>query len=391
MITKISHLRHISMLVLSTCLLGLSHAQPVAWDEMNNSIQEILQRNHIVGAGLAILSPGSTLEAYFGLADRESGQAVDEETLFHWASITKTFTGICAMQAVQEGLLDLDKPITFYLPETRSIHNPFGSMDDVTVRHLMTHSSGLRGSTWPWGGDQSWHPFEPTDWSQLVAMMPYTELQFSPGSQYSYSNPGITFLGKILENLYDEDIEVIVRKRIFMPLEMNKAYFDSTPPYLQNHRSNSYAVEPDGRLVTHGKEFDTGITKGNGGLNASFQDMIKYVQFLQNVAGGGESPLLSPESWQTMTLPVLPTGEEKDSIGTIFFVLDRNLADKNQRFIGHTGSQQGFRAFLYLYPEFGKAVLFNMNTEIRGGNNGDLSREVLYQIRELVFDYLAGN
>jgi len=362
------------------------------WNQLNDSIQSILGKNHIVGAGLMIVSPGSTLESYFGQADRETKQAVDAETLFHWASITKTFTGICAMQAVQEGLLELDKPITYYLPETRVIHNPFGSMDDITVRHLMTHSSGLRNPTWPWGGSQPWHPFEPTDWSQLVAMMPYTEIQFQPGSKYSYSNPGITFLGRILETLYDEDIEIIVRKRILMPLEMNKTYFDVTPPYLQGHRSNSYAVEPDGSLITHGKEFDTGITKGNGGLNASFRDMKNYLQFLLNVAGGGESPLLSTEAWETMISPVLPTDEEGESIGTILFVLNRNMDGKQEMFYGHTGSQKGFQAFLYLYPDQKKAALFNMNTEIWGADNtSDLSRDVLYQIRELVLKYLAGN
>ena len=371
-----------------------THAQTVRWDALNDSIQLILDQNHIVGAGLTIVSAGSNLESYFGLADKESKSPVDEQTLFHWASITKTFTGICAMQAVREGLLDPDKPMTYYLPETRAIHNPYGSVDDITVRHLMSHSSGLRNPTWPWGGQQDWHPFEPTKWSQLVAMMPYTEIQFAPGSRYSYSNPGITFLGKILENLYDEDIEIIVRKRLLMPLEMHHAYFDVTPPYLQLHRSNSYAWTADGQFITHGKEFDTGITKGNGGLNVSFQEMTRYVQFLLQVAKGDDTQLLTNAEWAQMTQPVLSTDEPEESIGTIFFILHRTIANKEYTFFGHTGSQQGFRAFLYIDPQSGQGVIFNMNTELLAKVNGetsDKSRDVLYRIRELVFKYLAGN
>jgi CubicO group peptidase (beta-lactamase class C family) len=54
----------------------------------------------------------------------------------------------------------------------------------------MSHSAGFRASTWPWGGDRRWHPFEPTRWEQLVAMLPYTQILFKPGTKYSYSNPG---------------------------------------------------------------------------------------------------------------------------------------------------------------------------------------------------------
>ena len=72
----------------------------------------------------------------------------------------------------------------------------FGDMSQVRIRHLMSHSAGFRAATWPWGGDQPWHPFEPTKWEQLVAMMPYTNLEFAPGSKYSYSNPGVIFLGR---------------------------------------------------------------------------------------------------------------------------------------------------------------------------------------------------
>jgi CubicO group peptidase (beta-lactamase class C family) len=70
------------------------------------------------------------------------------------------------MQLRDRGLLALDDPVVKYVPEVR-IHNPFGDVSQITIRRLMSHSAGLRASTWPWGGDRPWQPFEPTEWSQL--------------------------------------------------------------------------------------------------------------------------------------------------------------------------------------------------------------------------------
>ncbi len=95
-------------------------------------------------------------------------------------------------------------------------------MEEITIRHLLSHSSGFRGSTWPWGGGEAWHPHEPTRWEQLVAMMPYTEILFPPGSRYAYSNPGIVFLGQVIERLSGEEWEVYVEKNILRPLGMHR-------------------------------------------------------------------------------------------------------------------------------------------------------------------------
>src|SRR6266540_4712727 len=102
--------------------------------------------------------------------------------------------------------------------------------------------------TWPWGGDKDWHPHEPQHWSQLVAMMPYTEILFKPGSKFSYSNPGIIFLGRVIELITKDDYEVYIDKNIFKPLEMYRAYFDTTPRHLLQHLSHSYYLK-EGKLT----------------------------------------------------------------------------------------------------------------------------------------------
>jgi CubicO group peptidase (beta-lactamase class C family) len=334
-----------------------------AWRPVADSFHAALTREGVVGGSLWFLRGDSVLAREFhGLADQATGRKVDANTIYHWASITKTFTAIGIMQLRDRGRLRLDDPIVKYVPELMAVHNPYGPMEAITIRQLLSHSAGFRNPTWPWGGDQPWHPFEPTQWAQLVAMMPYTEILFPPGSKYSYSNPGLIFLGRVIEKLSGDDYEVYIDKNILKPLGMYHSYYDITPYHLLADRSNNYEVQ-DGKLVTNGLDFDTGITTSNGGLNAPITDLVKYLAFLQGKGPGvsGPVPVLKRESLEEMWRPVLPASDTEamgDSIALSFFVKHQGPF----RLIGHTGSQRGFRAFFYLQRETGTAVIAATNT-----------------------------
>jgi CubicO group peptidase (beta-lactamase class C family) len=233
-------------------------------------------------------------------------------------------------------------------------------MEGITLRHLLSHSAGFRNPTWPWGGDQPWHPFEPTDWSQLVAMMPYTEVLFRPGSKFSYSNPGYIFLGRTIEVVSGEDYETYLEKNVLRPLGMSSSYFDLTPYHLLAERSNNYDVR-DGVPKPNGLDFDTGITVSNGGLNAPITDLVKYLQFLAGAPGLGPAArgVLSRRSLEEMWRPqVAVGGSESGSMGLGFFLVD--IA--GQALVGHTGSQRAFRSFFYLDPTSGAGVVAVFNT-----------------------------
>jgi CubicO group peptidase (beta-lactamase class C family) len=347
-----------------------------AWAPVAQEFHTGLTREGVVGGSLWFLRGDSVLAREFhGAADLASGRRVDANTIFHWASITKTFTGIAIMQLRDRGRLSLDDPIIKYVPELMAVNNPHGRMEAITIRHLMSHSAGFRNPTWPWGGSQPWHPYEPTEWSQLVAMMPYTQILFPPGSKYSYSNPGIIFLGRVIEKLSGDDFEVYIDKNIFRPLGMSRSYFDLTPYHLLADRSNNYEVK-EGRTEANGLDFDTGITTSNGGLNAPLTDMARYFAFLLGRGPGATGPLqvLKRSSLEEMWRPVLPASGEAsgDSIGLSFFI-DHN---GDATLIGHTGSQRGFRAFFYLHPETGTAVVAAFNTaaaDERPGNHPDIA------------------
>ena len=234
---------------------------------------------------------------------------VDANTLFTGVD-QQDDDGIAIMQLRDRGLLSLDDPVTRYVPELARVHNPFGSADAITIRMLMSHSAGFRGGTWPWR-DAEWQPFEPPGWAQLEAMLPYTQILFRPGSRFSYSNPGIVYLGQVIERLTGEDFEVYVDKNILRPLGMHASYFDRTPPHLLRHRSHSYYIR-NGRRVAAPFDADTGVTVSNGGLNAPMTDMARYLAFLigDPARAADDDLVLRRSSLEEMWRPVIPAGEE---------------------------------------------------------------------------------
>jgi CubicO group peptidase (beta-lactamase class C family) len=359
-----------------------------AWRATAEFFHASLAREGVVGGSLWFLRGDSVLAREFhGLADEATGRKVDANTIFHWASITKTMTGIAIMQLRDRGRLSLDDPIVRYVPELMAVHNPYGPMEAITIRQLMSHTAGFRNPTWPWRGNKPWAPFEPTEWAQLVAMMPYTEILFPPGSKYSYSNPGIIFLGRVIEKLSGDDFEVYVDKNILKPLGMTHSYFDVSPYHLVADRSNNYEVE-DGKVTTNGLDFDTGITVSNGGLNSPIADMAKYFAFLMGKGPGaaGPVPVLKRSSLEEMWRPVLPSSDEEamgDSVALSFFVKHAG----GYRLIGHTGSQRGFRAFFYLERASGTLVVEASNTAPADEKPG--ARPDIAAIRDGIISRLA--
>jgi CubicO group peptidase (beta-lactamase class C family) len=358
-----------------------THTMNTKFSELTSFLQAKMSQNSIVGSSLSIMKEGEiAYESQFGYANLTTKTPVDTNSIFHWASITKTFTGVAIMQLRDHGLLSLDDAVTDYIPELREVHNIYGSMDDITIRHLMTHSSGFRNPTWPWGGDKPWHPHEPQHWEQLAAMFPYTEIKFEPGTQWAYSNPGIIFLGRIIELITHDDYEYYIEKNILNPLGMNNSYFDRAPAHLLPNLVHSYYLQEDGQLESARYNLDTGITVSNGGLNAPVRDMMNYLQFLLGSADESTYKyVLKRSSINEMFEPLIkvaPDGSDAPEnaggqfMGLTFFVGNAH----GLPLIGHSGNQNGFIAHIYLAPTIRTAYAIAYNTH---GKTRALDEEIL--------------
>ncbi len=348
--------------------------------DFNAKFETVLAQHGVVGGGFTFVHGVKEDTFTYGEARRDSHQPVDAATAYNWASITKTFTAIAILQLRDRGQLSLDDPAVRYVPELRQVHDAYGSIDTITIRHLLTHSAGFRNPTWPWDCDDpsncEWQPFEPTKWTQVAAMLPYTHIAFAPGSRWSYSNLGYVFLGQIIERLSGDDFEVYIDKNILKPLGMTSSYFDRAPYFLESHVSASY-LRSGATLTPQPFNFDTGITTSNSGLKAPITDMAKYLRFL---IGDPANPLYQvvlkrsslEEAW-TGQLPATEPGRAptpytadphgaQPRMGLGFFVLETG----GHKYIYHDGDQGGFSSELLIDPAGRSASILAVNTTDTG-------------------------
>jgi CubicO group peptidase (beta-lactamase class C family) len=342
-----------------------------------DAYEAALRTEGVVGGAVAVIGPdGVVAERRFGLLDASGDRPVTSDTIFHWASVTKLFTSIAAMQLVERGLLRLDDPVVRYIPELRQV---YGDIDGVTVAHLLSHSAGFRGASWPWNGDGAaeradWQPLEPTDWAQVAAMLPYTALEFAPGSRASYSNLGILLLGEIVARVSREPIEIQIEKNILRPLGMVGSFFDATPRHRERHRTHDFIVS-DGHRKDQGNRLDSGATAANGGLNGTIADMTRFIRFLQGDSAA--YPILKRDTLDTMLVPrfQIETSDRRTvSIGLGFFISDeRDISGDTHRYIGHSGFQRGNRSAIYVAEDGCCAFVFAANSVTRGKGNTSAS------------------
>src|ERR1700675_554991 len=133
---------------------------PPGWRAFVERFDAFAARDGVVGASVLVLENGRILAHHeMGFADRALDQRVDEGTIFHWASITKTLTAVAIMQLRDRQRLTLDDRVPRYVPELRAVHDSYGSMDDITIRMLLSHSAGFQDPTWPYGSGRVWEPF----------------------------------------------------------------------------------------------------------------------------------------------------------------------------------------------------------------------------------------
>lgn len=345
-----------------------------------------LKQHGVVGGGFAFVhGTGPATEYFYGEARNDTHARVDVDTAYNWASITKTMTAIAILQLRDRGRLSLDDPAVRYVPELGQVHDTFGPVDEITIRHLLTHSAGFRNPTWPWDCDDAkncdWQPFEPTKWMQVAAMLPYTHVAFKPGSRWSYSNLGYVFLGQIIERLSGDDFEVYVDKNILKPLGMTASYFDRAPYFLEGHAAGSY-LRAGAKLTAQPFDFDTGITTSNSGLKAPVADMEKYARFLIGDAGNPVYAVVLKrssleEAWKGV-VPVANAGEAdtpytsgphgaRPMMGLGFFVMEA----AGRRYVYHDGDQGGFSSELLIDPAGGSASILAVNTTDTGDRPSD--------------------
>jgi CubicO group peptidase (beta-lactamase class C family) len=286
-------------------------------------LQELVDKDVIPGAVYLVARHGKIgIFDAVGLADIENNKPMRKDTLFQIMSMTKNFTGVAAMMLVEQGKLELRRPVSDYLPEFKGIQVeeklPNGKTvtqppkTEPTVWELMDHTSGLEPDS---EGDVADN--ERTlrlTLGDAVAADARQALKYEPGSKWMYSNVGIAVLGRIVEVVSGEDYVQFVSTHLLEPLGMADTYF-SVPENERDRLAYVYK-HVDGKLVLAGP----GVLGGDStkfrpnqkypapefGLYSTAADLLRFYQMLLNGGTYNGTRYLSKQSIETMTRVFTP-------------------------------------------------------------------------------------
>lgn len=269
-------------------------ALPANADSLDRVMVATMIARHVPGFSIAVIDHGRlrALRAY-GWADVEHCVPATDTTLFGIGSISKHFAAVGTLLLVQAGKLSLDDPITRYLPEGK------GVWDGITVRHLLTHTSGIPD----YCGDDDKYPSITLDRASspstpgLLRQIAAAKLNFRPGDDWAYSNTGYLVLSALVERVSGEPFPDYMRDHVFRPLGMMRTRFYS-PVELIPGRATPYHVDSAG-VVTHGPFISDQFSRwGDMGMLSTARDMARWSMAMDSLR------LLSPELWRQMWTPV---------------------------------------------------------------------------------------
>ena len=299
------------LLVLAITLCGIaSQAQtgpalsPAGASEIDAIVQRAVQQHSVPGVVVAVANKDRILYyKSFGLMDVAKGKAMTNDAIFRIASMTKPVTSVAAMMLVEQGKLRLDDPVSKYLPsfKDRQVIANFNAADatytgkkasqEVLIRHLLTNTSGL---AYAFANDTSNRLQQKT--GKTAEELP---LLYEPGTRWTYSG-STKVLGQVIEKITGAGLDKFDAEHIFRPLELQDTFY-TVPPAKMNRVVTSHRRE-NGKLieVPNSDKLESPVA-GDGGINSTAADYIKFLQMFLNEGRLGGATLLKKESIQMMT------------------------------------------------------------------------------------------
>lgn len=329
-----------------------------------------------------------------GYLDRESGTPLPEDAIFRLYSMTKPITSVAAMMLVEEGRIALDAPISRYLPEFAEMRvYAGGGVDDmttvaaeraITVRDLMTHSSGL---TYNFAGNTPVQLYyrqhgvmrdggvgrQPSDappartMDELIARLAAAPLLHQPGERFSYSN-STGVLGVLVERASGMPLERFFATRIFAPLEMRDTGFvvsdDQLGRFVTNYAASADGIVPVETAAASEYRNPQRMFDGGGALAGTAEDYLHFAQMLANRGEWNERRLLKPESVDAMFTPLLQTGGQDHE--NVMFGLGLGIGDAASEAVGGFPAGAGGWAgsgntYFFANPRYGLVALLMTN------------------------------
>lgn len=331
-------------------VLSLGTANGQSADTLQR-IDQLFSRwnNATPGVAVAVERNGKMIYSKaFGLADLEHNVPNTTSTIFEAGSVSKQFTAASILLLAKEGKLSLDDDVRKYVPELPQYDKT------ITIRHLMNHTSGLKD----WGsvGELSGWPRTTRVYTQELALQiicRQKSLNFSPGSEYSYSNAGYTLMVTIVERVAKMSLAEFTRTRLFEPVGMKSTQWRDNFREIVPGRATAYRR----RNGIYEQEMPFENIHGHGGLLTTTEDLVLWNHQLANPTLGIDPNLRTQQG-------VLTNGQPIAYAGGLFVARHNGFRE-----ISHTGATAAYRAYLGWFPEkkIAIALLSNDGTFNPGG------------------------
>lgn len=367
------------ILAILLCLLfaasPAAHAatiDPKTLDEVDRIFAEWRLAAHVPGIVYGVVSDGRLVHVKgLGIQDVPSQAAVNPDSLFRIASMSKAFTALAILKLRDEGKISLDAPAETYVPEMKGWHYPTTDSPKITVRNLLTHSAGFVEDN-PWGDRQ-----QVISEAEFTAMLkngvPFAR---APGLGMEYSNFGYATLGRIVTNVSGRPYQAYIEREIMKPLGMASTRFDifKSPPERRaigyRWQDNQWVREPDMR---------DGAFGAMGGVETSARDYSNWVAFLLSAWPARDGPEQGPV--RRSTVREIVTGSNfasaamrNPAIGgtpcrqaTAYGMAWRVIDDCDLgRVVTHTGGYPGYGSVVLLMPDKGVGI-FAFTNKTYGG------------------------
>jgi CubicO group peptidase (beta-lactamase class C family) len=322
-------------------LAGLGWAAQARGDAVDDLMRDALRQHPIPGAALAIIRNGRTVKtAAYGMANLERHTPATPETAFEIGSITKQLTAAAILLLAQEGKLAVDDKISRHLQETPP------AWSGISIRHLLTHTSGLKNYTGLNGFEAARHLTQ----ARFIAQIAAHPLDFPPGEKWAYCNTGYNLLGYIIENASGKSYWDFMEQNIFAPLGMSattRRDAGAIPPF----RATGYETNRAGRFIVRNSDLTDVFSAG--ALVSTVGDLAKWNAALET------DRILTAASRAEMWTPVKLNNGATHLYGFGWF-LEPWQGHAN---IGHSGSTAGFSASLQRFPEAGLTVILLTNSD----------------------------
>ena len=302
-----------------------------AQKDVQKNIDQLLKQYNEYGqlnGSVLVADKGRVVyEKGFGMANMEWGIPNGPDTKFRIGSITKQFTATLILQLVEEGKIKLDGKLSDYLPDYRK-----DTGSKVTIHQLLNHTSGIPSYT----SNREFFPKHSRDAYSVpdfVKTFASGDLEFEPGSKFSYNNSGYTLLGAIIEKVSGKNYETVLSERILKPLGMTNTGYDHHATILEK-RASGYQKAREGFI--NAPYLDMSLPYSAGSIYSTVDDLYKWEQALH------EGTVLKPESRNLMFTPGL------SNYGYGVGIDDRALGKTDQKIkvISHSGGINGFNSLM---------------------------------------------